>query len=167
VQASVSGLLLQVCMFGKALVSGLLLEECIFVKASVSGLLFQVCMVGKARVSGLLLEECVCVQASVSGLLLQVCMFCKASVSGLLLQQLSLICVQARMRMAPLYCMARYCREGTRLRTALSSMYRTACSFKYVCLGRNPSMDCSLQNVYCVYGGRAQYLDCSQNCNVS
>ena len=110
-------------MFGKALVSGLLLEECIFVKASVSGLLFQVCMVGKARVSGLLLEECVCVQASVSGLLLQVCMFCKASVSGLLLQQLSLICVQARMRMAPLYCMTRYCREGTRLRTALSSMY--------------------------------------------
>ena len=40
-QASVSGLLLQVCMFGKALVSGLLLEECIFVKASVSGLLLE------------------------------------------------------------------------------------------------------------------------------
>ena len=40
-QASVSGLLLQVCMFGKALVSGLLLEECIVVKASVSGLLLE------------------------------------------------------------------------------------------------------------------------------
>ena len=57
--------------------TGLLLTECTFAKDSVSGVLFQVCKFGKAAVSGLLLTECTFAKDRVSGLLFQVYIFGK------------------------------------------------------------------------------------------
>ena len=130
---------------GKGPISGRLLTEGICMKDSVSGLLFQVCMYGKGPVSGLLFTECTFVKDSVSGLLSQVCMFGEGSVSGLLPAE----CIFVKDSDAGLLryeCIFEKGRalDNVYLRRDTSQDY----SFKCVCLGRDPSVDGSLQNVY-------------------